>query len=350
MRIGLYGMPTSGKSYILDQVDSVRVMHGSRMLRQICNDFELKDEEQKRIVRLKLADILSSEDAFIMDGHYSFGDKIAFTESDGRLYDAFLYLYISPEILKKRMKNSERNNKYLGYDIEKWQKYEIESLRKYCHNNNKDFYVIDNPPENEFGDVSEVLEFIEAVVNGYSCLRFAKDCSNEILNTCKSDTVVLMDGDKTITVEDSSHAVFGYNTHIYDGNFYTGFQSWKQEKEFKSYSFDRITEMPVSLNETVCKAITNDTYILTSGHKRVWRYISQQLGIPFYQGVEMAAETKMYITRILQHAGKRVIAYGDGMNDYYMLKQADTGYLVTKRDGTISRSLNDKDLEGIILV
>lgn len=350
MRIGLYGMPTSGKSYILDQVDSVRVMHGSRMLRQICNDFELKDEEQKRIVRLKLANILSSEDAFIMDGHYSFGDKIAFTESDGRLYDAFLYLYISPEILKKRMKNSERNNKYLGYDIEKWQKYEIESLRKYCHNNNKDFYVIDNPPENEFGDVSEVLEFIAAVVNGYSCLRFAKDCSNEILNTCKSDTVVLMDGDKTITVEDSSYAVFGYNTHIYDGNFYTGFQSWKQEKEFKSYSFDRITEMPVSLNETVCKAITNDTYILTSGHKRVWHYISQQLGIPFYQGVEMAAETKMYITRILQHAGKRVIAYGDGMNDYYMLKQADTGYLVTKKDGTISRSLNDMDLEGISFV
>lgn len=350
MRIGLYGMPTSGKTFILDQVDFITVMQGSRMLRQLCNDFDSLDEESKKSVRLKLADELSFQDSFIMDGHYSFGDKIAFTESDGQLYDAFLYLYVSPEVLKSRMESSERNKKYLVYDIAEWQKSEIESLREYCHNNNKDFYVIDNPPENAFGDVNEVLAFIKAVANGYSCLRFAKKCSDEILKICDSDTIVLMDGDKTITVEDSSHAVFGYTTHIYDGNFYTGYQSWKQAKEFMSYSFDDLIEMPVSLNKTICEAFTDNTFILTSGHKRVWSYISQQLGHPFYQGGEMAADTKLFITKFLQHAGKKVVAYGDGMNDYYMLKQADTGYLVTKRDGTISRSLKAKDLEGLILV
>ncbi len=350
MRIGLYGLPTSGKTYLLEKVDFLKVMQGSRMLREICPDFDDKDEDDKRIVREKLADLLSSEDSFIMDGHYAFGDKVVFTENDGRLYDVFIYLYISPDVLIERMEASERNRKYLAFDIDNWQRKEIDSLRAYCHNNDKDFYVIDNPPANYFDDVSEVLEFLKAIVNGYSCLNYARKCSDEILKTCCSDTVILMDGDKTITVEDSSHAVFGYTTHLYDGNFYTGYQSWRQAKDFALCVFDDLTEMPVSLNATVCEAFTSDTYILTSGHKRVWGFISEELGIPFYQGVEMAADTKLFITKYLQQAGKRVVAYGDGMNDYYMLRQADKGYLVTKKDGSVSRSLKDKDLEGLILV
>ena len=64
----------------------------------------------------------------------------------------------------------------------------------------------------------------------------------------------------------------------------------------------------------------------------------------------MSAETKFFITKKLQEAGKTVIAYGDGMNDYFMLKQADEGYLVVKQDKTISRSLKGRDVEGLTIV
>ena len=350
MRIGFYGMPSAGKTYILNQIDFIKVLAGSAMLREMCPDYDLRDNEGKNVVRKQLADSLFSVESFIMDGHYAFGDKIAFTESDGRLYDAFLYLYISPEVLKERMKATERNQKYLAFDIEKWQKTEIEELRDYCHVNGKDFYVIDNPPENKFDDVSNIVDFIRAVINGYSCVSLAKRCAKDILSRSKTDTITLMDGDKTITIEDSSNSVFGYNTHLYDGNFYTGYQSWNQGIEFEQYNFEDLTRMPVSLNEKVCKAIDENTYILTSGHERVWGFISNRLGVPYYFGVEMSAETKLYITKILQKAGKRVIAYGDGMNDYFMLKQADEGFLVTKQDLSISRSLKGKDLEGLKLV
>ncbi len=350
MRIGLYGMPTAGKSYILDKIDFIKVMAGSKMLREICPGFDSKDETGKGAVRQQLADILATTDTFIMDGHYSFGDKVAFTESDGRLYDVFLYLYIAPEVLMERMEASERNRKYLSFDIAAWQKSEIERLRAYCHENGKDFYVIDNPTENRFDDVSDVIDFIRAVVNGYSCVSLADRCAKDILLKSTSDIVTLMDGDKTITIEDSSNKVFGYATHLYDGNFYTGYQSWKQGKEFEQYSFEDLTQLPVSLNEKVCKAIDGDTYILTSGHERVWGFISKELGIPYYFGTEMSAETKLYVTKKLQKAGKRVVAYGDGMNDYYMLKQANEGFLVTKQDSSISRSLKGKDLEGLKLV
>ena len=350
MRIGLYGMPAAGKTYILNKLDFIKVVSGSLMLREICPEFDQKDEEEKNEVRRKLADRLATIDTFIIDGHYAFGDKKAFTEKDGCLYDAFLYLYVLPEALKKRMEVSERNRKYLDYDLDKWQKWEIESLREYCHEHDKDFYVIDNPPENFFGDISEVIDFIKAVLGGYSCKALAEKCADEILKSSKSDTVVLMDGDKTVTIEDSSNVVFGYTTRIYDGNFYTGYQSWRQAREFEIYHFEDLTEMPVSLNETVCRAMTEDTYILTSGHEQIWRFISEQLKVPFYHGIEMSAETKLYITKLLQKAGKRVIVYGDGMNDYYMLKQADRGFLVTKKDGSLSRSLKGRDLEGLTLV
>ena len=40
----------------------------------------------------------------------------------------------------------------------------------------------------------------------------------------------------------------------------------------------------------------------------------------------------------------------DSMNDYYMIRQADKGYLVRRADGSLSRSLKGKDLEGCLYV
>ncbi len=89
MRIGLYGMPAAGKTYILDKLNFVKVIPGSTMLREICPEFDQKDEEEKNAVRRELAGSLANIDTFIIDGHYAFGDKIAFTEEDGCLDDAF---------------------------------------------------------------------------------------------------------------------------------------------------------------------------------------------------------------------------------------------------------------------
>lgn len=262
MRIGLYGMPTAGKSYILDKIDFLEVMSGSVLLNEICPTFDSEDDHGKNMAREELAKRLLGVESFIMDGHYAFGDKVAFTDMDGQLYDVILYLYISPDVLIKRMRGSDKNKKYLSYDIEKWQMNEMESLRDYCHKSNKDFYVIDNPKDNYFTDVTEVVEFIKAIVNGFSCKRLAADCVENILNSTDSEVITLLDGDKTITKEDSSHAVFGYITHIYDGNFYTGFQSWRQAEEFKSYSFDDLKELPViNTGKTMVHLIDDDVKV-----------------------------------------------------------------------------------------
>lgn len=350
MKVALYGMPGAGKTHILEMITFLEVISGSQLLRQCAPDFDQRDETGRYEARKDLAVLLASKSDFIMDGHYTFGDEIAFTDRDGQLYDVFLYLYIAPATLESRMATSPKNARYLQYNIEEWQHFEIAQLRKYCHSAGKDFYVIDNPPYNVFEDVSLVVDFIHAIYNGFSCSSFAKSCAAEILRQSKGDTITLLDGDKTLTIEDSSRAVLGYKTNLYDGNFYTGYQSWKQANDFRDLVCPQITYPPVHLREDILRCINSPAFILTSGHTDIWKNLSENLRIPYFCGPEMSADTKLFITKELQKNGKRVIAYGDSLNDYYMLKQANRGYLITKVDGTVSKSLRDRDLEGLTIV
>lgn len=354
MRIGLYGLPTAGKTYILNMIRKLEVLSGSKMLLDICPDFYNSSEKIRKQARESLAKRLASMDNFIMDGHYSFGDNIVFTDHDGELYDVFMYLYVNPDILKKRMENSERNKKYLQYNLEKWQRFELESLREYCHLHDKDFYIIDNPEEGFFSDVSQVLQFIDSLVAGFSCVQFAKTITDDILIKCQKESVYLSDGDKTLINEDSSGMV-GYTTHVFDGNFYTGFQSWRHHNELSAYlsnigsTCPMLVDMDIHYNDIVKKNV-NDGFILTTGYLGIWKQISDEIGVPIYYGNQMSAETKYYVVKFLQLSGRKVYAYGDSMNDYYMLKQSDEGYLITKKNGDISRSLQGKDLGGIQIV
>lgn len=348
MRIVLYGLPTAGKTHTLNAVKNLEVLSGSRLLNEMAPNFHGLEEQEKNKVRIKLAQHLEKKDNFIMDGHYSFGNDVVFTEADGSLYDVFLYLYVNPKIIKDRMKNSERNSKYLSYDINNWQKFEIESLREYCHSKNKDFYVIDNPTGGFFSDISMIIEFINAIISGYSCVKYAK----EVVESISFNSVIcLIDGDRTFIEEDSS-AKLGYRTHTFDGNFYSGFQAWRhyieQEDYLRSIDFQSKTldELNLTLNEKVVKKLEGKGIILTTGYYGIWGQIADKYNLPLFYGPMMCSDTKYFITKFMQDRGAKVIAFGDSMNDYYMLRQADKSYLALKKDGSISSSLRERNLEG----
>lgn len=349
MRLGLYGLPAAGKTYILDRIQKIKVFHGSDMLFDINKDFHNTDENGRKAVRKELANSLLKKDDFIMDGHYSFGDNVVFTKEDGKLYDAFLYLYIDPQVLKSRMEKSSKNIKYLKFDIEKWQNTEIEKLREYCHENNKDFYVIDNQDLGYFDDINTVLKFIYAVSDGFSCVNFAKEVVNDILSMLDFTDITITDGDRTLIREDSS-SLIGYKTNIFDGNFYTGFQSFVHHANMMEYT-DASKKLPISeitYNDFVLKHMDNG-FILTSGQPDIWKNISEKIKRPVFFGNQMSADTKFFITKFLQK-NRKVRAFGDSMNDYFMLKRADEAFLIAKPTGEISSSLKNRNLEGIQIV
>lgn len=350
MRIGLYGMPTAGKTYIMDQIDFLDVLVGSRLLREHAPDFDKRNKKERELARKEVANICKMRDDFIMDGHYAFGEETAFTGEEGEMYDRYLYIHIDPRYIEKRMKNSAKNQKYLQYDIAAWQRREIEGLRLYCHRNNKDFYILDCPPLNEHVETEEAIQFLKDIVDGYSNIEYARDIVSTILQEAESDIITLVDGDKTLINEDSSRFVFGYMTHLFDGNFYTGFQSWKQYREFDNYEINIPDYIDVHRNEKMPSTMKGNAYILSSGNKNIWTCISEQVGMKSFAGNQMSAETKYFVTKFLRESGKYIIAYGDSMSDYYMLKEADEGYLVLRENGQVSKSLKNIDLGGIEIV
>ncbi|RAX55329.1 hypothetical protein CCY99_01120 [Helicobacter sp. 16-1353] len=377
MRIALYGLPTAGKTFILDEIrrgalqilenlqnqgkisqeiPHLEVLQGSYLLKQLAPNFESLSEQERNQIRIKLAQNLTKKDDFIIDGHYAFGEQVVFTKADGALYDVFLYLYISPEILKERIGQSSKNQRYLKYDIKSWQDMEIEGLRTYCHKNNKDFYVLDNPAQGYFSDISVVLEFINKILNGFSCYKFAKKCADIILQKSTSDTISLFDGDKTLILEDSNE-ILGCKTQVFNGDFYSGFQSWRHHCELTKFiknlnrrNLGELISKNLSFNRKVLDGISKDSFILTSGVCEIWEQISKQINMPFFGGMQMCADTKFFIAKILRENGKNVIAYGDGANDYFMLKESNRGHIVLRKSGNMSRSLKNIDLEGLHFV
>ena len=350
MRIGLYGLPCAGKTHILDRIGFLDVLVGSRLLREYDPNFDTRDEKGREKDRKDVAILTSQRDRFIMDGHYAFGDEIAFTEEEGQMYDRYLYLYVDPAIIRKRMEVSTKNSRFLSCNLAQWQKKEISALRSYCHSHDKDFYVLDDPPENASGDVAENLAFVKSVADGYSCVRYAQEIADSILRISCDEWVTLLDGDRTVARVDTSREFFQYKTNIFNGNWYTGFQAWRQAKDFEGYRVSSELALNVPLNDYILGHIKGDAFILTTGHPTIWKSISERLSIPCFCGNQMAAETKYFVSKFLHNAGKKVAAYGDGMVDYYMLLEADEGHLLTRPDGTLSSSFKGIDLGGMDIV
>ena len=161
--------------------------------------------------------------------------------------------------------------------------------------------------------------------------------------------ITLTDGDRTLIREDSSSLV-GYKTHIFDGNFYTGFQSFVHHENMMKYT-DASKKLPISeitYNDFVLKHMDNG-FVLTSGQPDIWKNISGKIKRPVFFGNQMSADTKFFIAKFLQK-NRNVRAFGDSMNDYFMLKRADEAFLITKPTGELSSSLKNRNLEGIQIV
>ena len=187
-------------------------------------------------------------------------------------------------------------------------------------------------------------------MDGYSNVACARRIAERILATTSSEVVTLLDGDRTFIREDSSRLVFDYRTQLFDNNFYTGYQSWRQYREFESYAIRIPAVVEVHRNEKIPTKLEGDAFIISSGHKLIWERIAEQYGMTAFAGNEVSVETKYFVAKLLKQRGKTVVAYGDSMSDYFMLKEADKGHLMTKTGGTLSRSLAGRNLGGIQLV
>lgn len=350
MKYALYGLPCAGKTTLLEGV-TIPVIHGSTELNRMASGrFTDLSDVDKNDFRIRYAEQLKARsDSFISDGHYSFIDNVVFTEADGELYDVFIYLYCKPEVICDRLKGSLKNNCYAKLSAERirrWQDFELESLRSECHKRNKDFYVV--------RDILslDLQNFIDEIENGFSSCKLAKCIVKKIISIYPEPSELhICDGDKTIIRQDSFRACTdGYITHTFDGNFYTGYQSLQFAKEVEKMQYDTAKLGTIQFNDVVyCRIVNKNYVILSSGIGQLWKQIAELLGLKnVIANTLISADTKYFVVKLLQEKGYTVIAYGDGKNDLYMLKQANKGYLYI--GDHLSRSLRDAGISGIHLL
>ncbi|WP_455543071.1 ATP-binding protein [Intestinibacter sp.] len=372
MKIGIYGVSRSGKSYLIEKVQqsiSIKSINGSQRLSEIAGvsieDFKRLDDDKKEFCRKQLINQLKeefSEDDLIVDGHYCFRSKnsdnyeIVFTKEDLDFYDVFLYLDTPSEEILKRFRTSQGFRKDLKITQEQiydWKAFEIEELKKQCRSVDKDLIIMDD-------DVDENVEWIKLILKKdirTSSLAIA----NEILDNCKReldkyDKVMLLDCDKTLSVNDSTIDFFKY----------IGFDSKMLKQTFNKdryslFQFNKVAAKYSSIKrkeyEKICKYIAKNKVVLaqdtinyiksdyaqflsigiTSGIKDVWLNVKDKIGFPNiivggnylpHDRYIMSDDVKRIIAKKLKSQGKYVVALGDSMVDMPMLLEANEGYIV----------------------
>lgn len=354
MKFVLYGLPCSGKTTLLHTLNcGLRIINGSSWLDQYTNgNFESLSPLEKEECRIKYVEYIHSiNEDIITDGHYAFDTDIVFTQNDGDVYDVFLYLYCEPNTLLNRLHESNKNIRFASLSLEQirnWQNFEIENLRNECHNRNKDFYVI---PSNTITSY-DFDDFIYELKRGFSSYKLAEKIVDRTISWYQTPCdLCIVDGDNTYIKQDTLRVCSnGYVTKSFDGNFYTSYQSYCFIKEIKSIALNPSKLEDIELNDVIINEIKNKKYIiLSAGITELW----QQLSIKFDEihiiaSPEISSDTKYYVVKLLKARGYCITAYGDNKIDYYMLKEANMGFLYIGEK--LSRSFDGCDVSDLKLL
>ena len=183
--------------------------------------------------------------------------------------------------------------------------------------------------------------------------------AERIMSMTDAHTIVLSDGDKTLTTTDLTKSVPVPEERkikgVFDGDRYTTYQFWKArqthngldnmmeryEVAFSSAEFDS------ALLEDIAE-IDGFKVVVSAGLEDLWKLAAERTGVmdtavaSDQSGYSnMSQLGKAYLARELRKAGRRVIAIGDNMVDYYMLLEADRGYAVAHltKNASLQRTL-----------
>jgi len=381
VNIALYGVSRSGKNYLIDRLvqnlnrrEEKTLFHvnGSCILNELSEKMlgiPLKetDEPQKRHLRLAFCDNLADmENGYrhkIVDGHYCFPNdgsfNIAFTGKDRDVYDIFFYLD-TPAARIKEQANKDAIKKPVALmseeEIKAWKEFEITSLRKICHEQNKEFVVLDN-------NIEDCIDYFETLLLGtrgitLDSVKIAENIINQYKTIlAKYNKIILLDCDRTISNNDSTYdfcKVMGIDKgvlkDIFSGERYSLYQFFRAAKLYSQQSPDVYKRACVyaaeraSLNWDLINDIKNNSagYLsigITSGIVETWMRIQEKSAFPhiLIGGVNMnesnliiARSVKYQLTKLLRRQGKYIIAVGDSAVDIEMLEEADKGFIVAR--------------------
>lgn len=388
MKIVLYGISRAGKDTLISRlIDSIgnQLTHikGSSTLKDLAkklyhqelsnlSPYELNHLRTVFMEKLRLYD--SNNQSIIVDGHFSFpnneeGFNIVFTDFDLHGYDVFVYMKRSPKTILRNARTSPNHPhmKYLEDEelVKKWINFEVSALEDICKKHNKNFILLDDDAETSERFLIDLIRNPETYLS--------KKVANSLIEKLnkkmnKFDQIILVDCDKTVSVEDQTYAYansIGIEKNqikeIFIGDQYTVYQFYKFHRLMDQRSHEKnilSTSNDVGLNSNLINDIHNHNHSkfvigITTGLGLLWQNINKDHHIfDMLIGCQCNNDEhsidsyitpciKGEITLALKEKGYKVKAIGDSIIDIEMLIHADEGYIIShlKTDSRLEKYL-----------
>lgn len=410
--IGLYGIPGSGKTYLLNQLkeklshDSFSFFEGSEVIAELVpgglESFKEASEDEKSSWRElainKIRSMCTDRGSIgIVTGHFMFWPKHetsrqehVCTPADLQTYTHILYLN-TPErtIEKRREKDQTRGREAISSSIlRRWQEKEKDGLRHACHEHGIIFYVM--PPL--LPPIEEVVALVRRIVQVSEAEQRAKielTIDHIVNDHGRLETMLVLDGDKTLATVDTGD-LFWQKTDMNDwlranGKPYTlrtlfsgplgytthGFlqAALLYEELDKRGGFDMLCEYVAFKvlihHEFVSMAKSLSSYehvgavVLTCGLQLVWTKVLEQAGLAHV--VKVIGNGRIGDGTIVTPSLKAAVvdrlrtfhhiytwAFGDSPLDLPMLRAADEAIVVVGPEENRSSTM-EAALEGEII-
>lgn len=403
--IGIYGLPGSGKTFILKTLEkemesqNYLFFEGSTVLSKIhpggLEGFLAEPEEKRRAlreaaVRYINAECLTKQKAGVVTGHLMFWPQDSqiipssiHTQADMDIYSHIIYLDVPNEVIAQRRQNDATRDRgsHSIARLQEWKEREIFLLRNLCSQNKITFVPVS-------GSVGEIKSLIRKFAHYTSQAKNSDQAiehTNRILeqNIKQPQRMFVIDGDKTLVPNDtgkmlwqSEKVAFGSDTlaKVFEsmGYDYTAFMQVAllhnelgTDAEFEKKCdqvADEVCIYPDFLRtlKKVAKEPSTEALVVTCGLQMIWEKILQNFKLfdkikvvgagRGVDGLVMTPDVKYAIVAYLQKKrNMNVWAFGDSPLDLLMLRKADHAFVAVGHEETRSKSM-EKELENAIKV
>ncbi|KAK2052200.1 uracil phosphoribosyltransferase [Colletotrichum caudatum] len=407
--VGLYGVPGCGKSFLLGQLKSklnhehFQFFEGSDVIDRVVpgglDVFKRSDDQKKLHWRQLAIDAIAKECAQagrvgVVTGHFLFWPQVGSTayeavctERDLCVYTHVLYLDVPADVVVERAReDTARCRRRLPADhILKWQRTEKSQLRRLCLENGILFGTA-SPNPSLLDSVLPLLHDIRLQSEKENLSRVSSRLDEVVLTIQRGNkmgTMVVFDADRTLCAEDTGamfwdrlrerqsskekcplKALFGSPLgYSYSAFRQAAFLYEETGSEFDSMCSEvasAVTMHPefLALIRALEREPSTGAVIVTCGIRRVWEKILEREGLSHAVKVigggrvadgyvvDPLAKAAV-VSRLRQHHGLYVWAFGDSPMDLPMLKMADQAVVVVGERQARSQSMDAVLLKAI---
>jgi uracil phosphoribosyltransferase/adenylate kinase/phosphoserine phosphatase len=400
--IGIYGIPGSGKTYLLKQLkqevkqEDFAFYEGSQMIADIVpgglEAFQKLEEEEKAHWRQLAIDTIGKECATsgrvaIVAGHFMFwpeeeeAGQPVYTRNDLDTFTHVLYLDIPPELVEQRRREDTKRSRPSTSvaHLRKWQQAEKTELRRLCRDHNILFSLV-SPHPTLLKKVLTLLQDFRHHTEEYN-MFCAESTIDEIIAAGQGqlETVLVLDADRTLAAEDTGELFWKivFNSCLSRdeehplkalfrsplGYSYTAFRqvALLYEETAEDQEFDAICEDVassvamhpefVSLLQLVAEKKHVGAVVITCGLRRVWDKVLEREGLSKTvrvigagrigeDFVITAAVKAVLIDRLQNMHHMYVWAFGDSPLDLDMLSKADEAIVVVGEEQERSKTMD----------